>query len=152
MIVTEEVKSIIRNCYPCFTGVCKHKNLDQLVGWVCIKLTYCAKWKIFCWYIVLCEYIKKRWLSEMKDVTYHTCAWMFLNSASHAGLQIVYHKTHPTFGMPTIPHFREVPNLPRKSGDFSSSFFLGGIPFIIDLRWRGSYTLASCCLNVCFDL
>ena len=76
---------------------------------------------------------------------------MFLNNALHVGLQILFLKTHPTLGIPTIPHFREVPNLPRNSGDFSSSFFLGGIPFIIDLRWRGSCTLALCRLHVCFD-
>lgn len=35
--------------------------------------------------------------------------------------------TYPTLGSPTIPHFREVPNLPIKGVGFSSSFFLGGI-------------------------
>lgn len=34
---------------------------------------------------------------------------------------------YPTLGSPTIPHFREVPNLPIKGVRFSSSFFLGGI-------------------------
>lgn len=34
----------------------------------------------------------------------------------------------PTFGKPTIPIFKEVPNRPRSSGFFSSScFFFGGI-------------------------
>lgn len=36
--------------------------------------------------------------------------------------------TYPTFGSPTIPHFSDVPNLPRREGAASASFLcLGGI-------------------------
>lgn len=36
--------------------------------------------------------------------------------------------TYPTFGSPTIPHFSDVPNLPRREGVASASFLcLGGI-------------------------
>ena len=49
---------------------------------------------------------------------------------------IKFFKTHPTLGIPTIPHLREVPNLPKKIGGFSSSFFLGGIPVTGNLRYK----------------
>ena len=40
----------------------------------------------------------------------------------------VWIRTHPTFGSPTIPHFSDVPNLPRMEGVASASFLcLGGI-------------------------
>ncbi len=36
--------------------------------------------------------------------------------------------TYPTLGKPTMPHLREVPNLPRRGpGPSSAPFFLGGI-------------------------
>lgn len=42
--------------------------------------------------------------------------------------QTVWIRTHPTFGSPTIPHFSDVPNLPRMEGVASASFLcLGGI-------------------------
>ena len=55
-----------------------------------------------------------------------------------AGFQIfspIFVDSHPTFGSPTIPHFSEVPNLPRRAGALSASFLcFGGMLLPLAIR------------------
>lgn len=47
-----------------------------------------------------------------------------------------YLLSYPTLGIPTIPHFREVPNRPIRGVFSSTSFFFGGI-LKAEEMWKG---------------
>ncbi len=55
------------------------------------------------------------------------------------------HCAHPTLGRPTMPHLRDVPNLPSKGPGPSASapFFFGGIFFLCLKEDRYLQKLAS---------
>lgn len=56
--------------------------------------------------------------------------------------------SYPTFGNPTIPHLRELPNLPSRGPNPSDSdavLFFGGIPLTFLLPSAWSFSLFRSC-------
>ena len=80
------------------------------------RLVYRAEWEILRGGCRLCQHIEECWLARIRR--YHTLKWFLVSSING---------TYPTLGSPTIPHFRDVPNLPKRGVASSSSFFFGGI-------------------------
>lgn len=111
VVLAEEVKTIIGNRYPALVWVNS------------------AEREVFCSSLTFGEHIEKCGFPVMdkaREKHVNGCS-VTPNADWVAPSEYCTSCTYPTFGNPTIPILREVPNRPINVGCFGASAFLGGI-------------------------